>query len=279
MFRADLHSHTTCSDGTVDPKKLIDIAVQLDLSGLSITDHDTVMAYESALPYALEKGFSLLPGAEFSSFFQGESVHILAYGFQLGHPDLKAFCNYHYERRVKRMKEMIFNLNKVNVSITYEEVVGRLEGENHYILGRPHIAQLLIEKGIVSSFQNAFKHYLVPGAPGYVPNNSFSVEETLELIKVVKGKAVLAHPHIYKKKIIPELLNYSFDGIEGYYGRCHPDREKEWVEIGEERGWIITGGSDYHGTVKPKIPLGCSWVGDTVFNLLYQHYLQVNNEL
>ena len=226
----------------------------------------------------MQKKIPLLPGVEFSTTFYNQSVHLLAYAFQLEHPELHSFCNIHHERRLKRFKQIISKLNKEGVAVTLDDVLQLLEGQNYSVLGRPHLAQVLVNKGIVPSIQAAFKTYLGTNLPGYVPSDAFSIEETLELIRAVKGKAILAHPHIYSnRKLITSLLALPLDGIEGYYGRFHPNQEQKWLTIAQEKNWLVTGGSDYHGTVKPHLMLGCSWTGEEVFQTLYQHYLQVNN--
>ena len=276
-FRADLHCHSTCSDGTVDPCRLVDAAIQLGLSGLSITDHDTVAAYETALPYAQSKDFKLLPGVEFSTEYKGESLHVLAYAFQLDHPELKKFCQRHIDRRLHRIHQMIAQLNRGGIDITFEEVMSLLEGKNVSVLGRPHIAQVLIKRGLASNVNSAFKQYLSKGSVGFVPGDAFSFEETLALIKTIQGKAIFAHPHIYPNKgWVMALLEEDFDGMECFYGRVSIDYEAVWVAYADERKWLKTGGSDFHGSVKPRIPLGCSWVGEDVFTTLYTHFLKVN---
>jgi hypothetical protein len=144
-------------------------------------------------------------------------------------------------------------------------------------IGRPHIAMAMIKRGYVSSIQQAFQLYLGEGKPCYVPGVTYSVEETLEIIHQSKGLAIIAHPHLIKDgKILNELLNLNFDGIEGYYGRFPASAHERWLKIGARKGWIITGGSDFHGDVKPDLPLGSSWVGEETFMTLYHHFQ--NNE-
>lgn len=263
QFRADLHCHSTCSDGTASPEELIDLAIERNLSGLSITDHDTLNAYQTALPYAQKQNFPLIPGVEFSCIQRGESVHILGYAFNLQNPEILAFCQKHKSRRKQRSLLILEKLAEHGMPIELNTEV--LES-----IGRPHIALEMIKREYVHSMEEAFKKHLGEGCPCYVPGDAFSVEETIAVIHNAGGLAVIAHPHLINNSaIVTDLLRMPFDGIEAYYARFAPHKEKPWVKIGKHRDWILTGGSDFHGSVKPHIPLGCSWVAETTFNTLY----------
>ena len=140
--------------------------------------------------------------------------------------------------------------------------------------GRPHIAQAMIEKGYVASIEEAFKKYLGEGRCCYYPGSRPSVEETLDVIRSAGALAVIAHPQLIKqRRIINQLLEMDFDGIEAYYARFSGYDEQKWVNIAREKGWIVTGGSDYHGEIKPQNPLGSSWVSEETFRILQDHYL------
>ena len=267
-FRADLHCHTTASDGSLSPEELLLLAKEEGLAGLSITDHDTVEAYGVAIPLAKELGLELLPGIELSSMHQGQSVHILGYGFDLESETLRAFCNWHIERRIGRNREILALLSQKGMPVSEEEMHG-VEIPNKRIYGRPHIAQAMIAKGYVASIREAFDKWIGEGKPCYAPGMRVSVEETIATLHKAHGKAVIAHPHLIRSaKLVDELLEMPFDGIEGYYARLPLDVEKKWVDIGNKKGWIVTGGSDFHGSSKPYITLGSSWVAEPVFRQL-----------
>jgi 3',5'-nucleoside bisphosphate phosphatase len=268
QFRADLHCHSTFSDGTATPEELIDLAAESGLSGLSITDHDTVDAYHTALPYAHKKNISLISGVEFSCIHREESVHILGYAFSLTNQDLLNFCKLHQTRREKRLTLILEKLKQHEMPVT-------LEPQSFGSIGRPHIALEMIKHGYVRSVEEAFKKYLGEGCACYVPGEAFTVEESIRIIHKAGGFAVIAHPHLIRNsKIVTDLLKMPFDGVEAYYARFAPHQEKAWVKIGQYRQWLVTGGSDFHGTVKPHIPLGCSWVGTETFQQLHQRFLQ-----
>ena len=264
MFRADLHCHTNYSDGTDTPQQLIDLAIEKGLSGLSITDHDTVEAYGEALPYAEEKKFSLLTGVEFSSSFRGEPIHILGYGVSLKSEALYLLCQRHKKRREQRNSRILQKLEYLGHSIDPSKLQS-----NDRTIGRPHIALALIELGVVSTVREAFDRLLGEGKPAYTPGEVIEVEETIETIHKARGKAILAHPQLIRKKSnFKQMLSKPFDGLEGFYARMSRQREEPYITAAKERNWIITGGSDYHGSVKPQAELGSSWVNEETFDVL-----------
>lgn len=137
----------------------------------------------------------------------------------------------------------------------------------------------MIKKGYVQSVQEAFHLYIGENKPCYAPGVSkYTVEKTIEKIHEAKGLAVIAHPHLIEDgKIVNALLSMPFDGIEGYYARFSPEQEERWIKVGKRKGWLITGGSDFHGEIKPNNPLGCSWVGEETFNVLYELFRKNQN--
>lgn len=259
MYRADLHCHSTCSDGTCSPKELLLLAKEKGLSALSITDHDTIAAYTDSLIAESKKiGVKLLMGVEFSTRHKNIPVHILGYGYQ-NTEDLLAFCDKHQERRWNRNRAILEKLRRLSIIIEESE----LGDPNDRTIGRPHIAEILVKKRYVTSIQEAFDRYIGEKKPCFDPGVNFTPEETIEVIHKAGGKAFIAHPHLIKKgKIERELLEMEFDGIECYYGLFHSGQEKRWLKIAEEQGLLISGGSDFHGEIKPHIPLGCSWVDE-----------------
>lgn len=263
-FRADLHTHSTCSDGSCSPVELVELAHAQGLQGLSITDHDSIDAYATAIPRARELGIELCTGVEFSCIFQGQNVHILGYNYDLSNSEIHSFCARHQERRLHRNRAILDKLARQSMPISEEELKGNT-------IGRPHIAQLMVKKGYIRSIKDAFAHYLGDHKLCYVPSSSFSVEETIGLLHQAGGKVFLAHPHmLIRGQLARQLLKLPFDGIECYYSRCHANQEKRWVDMAQERGLLISGGSDFHGSIKPDIPLGCSWVDEATFRKIIE---------
>lgn len=273
-FRADLHCHTICSDGTFSPDELVRLAKASNLAGLSITDHDTIDSYKTALPIAKELNIEMIPGAEFSAIQAGVSVHILGYSFSLSSPVIAKFCERHQERRTNRNRSILKLLAKHNMPVTEEEILGTNNPLTHTI-GRPHIALAMIKRGYVSSVNEAFKKYLAEDKSCYAEGESFTVEETIDIIHQAKGLAVIAHPHLLdNEKTLKQLQLLDFDGIECYYANFNNDQNQRWMKIAEKKNWFMTGGSDFHGAVKPQISLGASWVPEETFRLLQKHYQQ-----
>ncbi len=272
-FRADLHCHTTCSDGTVKPQDIIQLAHDIGLQGLSITDHDTISAYPEAAPLAQAKNLSLISGLELSAIHQHTSVHILAYSFPLSSPIIEEFCHRHHQRREQRNQAILHLLAKHHMPLSVEDLSQEAFSCPKHSIGRPHIAMAMVKKGYVNSIQEAFYKYIGEGKLCYEPGAIFSVEETLDIIHQAKGLAIIAHPHLIEKVgILRDLLEMNFDGIEGYYARFPRTATERWIKIGERKGWIITGGSDFHGDIKPTLPLGSSWVNAETFAILEQHF-------
>lgn len=266
-FRADLHCHSTFSDGDLSPEELLQRAKEIGLQGLSITDHDTIAAYTPQLfEFSQKIGLKLLCGVEISSSFKGSGVHILGYGFDLQSLSFRFFLDDIADNRVKRNIHIFERLQKKGLSFTKEEI-DRFTKKEDRIMGRLHIAKLLLEKKYVNSINAAFQNYLSDKFIDY--SEQYEPEIVIKEIKKAKGKAVLAHPNYYKSdNFVRELLNFSFDGIEGYSAKLLPQIEEKWIKEGERRGLIITGGSDFHGELQAHFKLGSSWVREEVFKKL-----------
>lgn len=270
MFRADLHCHTTSSDGTMSPVEVVQLAKDVGLSGLSITDHDTIDAYATAVPAAKAAGILLGTGVEFSCTFLEKSVHILGYDFRLDDHDIREFCQKHQTRRIERNRVMIEKLKKHGVLIDEKELE-ELEGSGKTV-GRPHIAALMVKKGYVETMKEAFDKYIGDGKSCYERGPAISVPETIEIIHQADGKAFVAHPHLYKgAKWMRMLLELNFDGLECHYAKFSPDQERPWVRKAREKQLLISGGSDFHGDMKAHINLGCSWVDEVTFHRIFQN--------
>lgn len=281
-FRADLHCHSTCSDGTLTPKELILLAKKIGLQGISITDHDTIDAYSEAIPQAKESGIEIISGVEFSTIHMDNSVHILGYAFNLNSTEIQTLCQKHQQRRIERNRAILERLTAKGFSITEEEVQSCASIPSHgskRIMGRPHIAQAMVKKGYVESVQDAFKLYIGEDKPFFVRGELISLEETLQVIHAANGYAIIAHPHLIKNEsLLANLLTMKFDGIECYYSQFQSQQHERWIKIAKKKNWLMTGGSDFHGDIKPTIPLGCSWVPEETFRVLQNHFHNVMSE-
>ncbi len=269
FFRADLHCHSTCSDGSMRPIELLNHAVEKGLNALSITDHDSIDAYNpQTLTTAIELGLKLISGVEFSTVLNQISVHLLGYDFSLDNQEIASFCEMHKIRRQTRYRAILELLDKLGMPINEDELLNTVAHSAperlNLTIGRPHIAQMMVQLGYVETLQEAFKKYLGDGCSCYVQGEYVTPEATIDIIHKAGGVAVIAHPHLIKdSSVLLKLLEMNFDGIECYYSKFPPKEHERWLKIANQRNWLITGGSDFHGTVKPTTPLGCSWINDT----------------
>lgn len=263
-FRADLHCHSTCSDGSLSPEQLVIHAKEIGLQGLAITDHDTIASYPEVFEIGKEQGIEIIPGVEYSASHRDVSVHVLGYGFDVKNEGVLALCSAHKERREKRNDRILKKLADHGMPLKKEEILFETT------MGRPHIAKALIKKGYVASLQEAFNRYIGDRKPCHVRGEPIEVKETIETIHAAGGFAVIAHPHLIKDAgIVANLLEMDFDGIECYYAFMSDDKNRDWKKKAEKRGWLVTGGSDFHGEdIKPKNPLGISWIGEETFRKL-----------
>ena len=255
--RYDLHTHSTVSDGTFLPNELIDLAASYELAGISITDHDTIDAYTDELfSYAHEKNIEIVPGVEFSSCYGDTGIHLLGYCFDIDNPEIKQFCIRHKERRRERNLLILDLLKKAGMELTLDDL-----SDAKGVVGRPHIASAMIKKGYVATLQDAFRLYIGDGKPCFAPGNRFSLDETIGVIHKAGGKAVLAHPILLKKRsLIKKLLELPFDGVECFYANFSGKQNGEISHIAEKHNNLIqTGGSDFHGSVKPHSVLGSAY--------------------
>lgn len=256
----DLHSHTDKSDGTFTPAELVDEAVRVGLTALSITDHDTFTGYDAAVPYAREAGLELICGIELSTKYQGATLHLLGYfPGRLPSQDLRDWLESILEARRDRNRRLIAKLQSLGIDITLEEV----EKEGRTLTARPHFARVLINKGYVKDMQAAFDEYLDESAKGFVQRREVPIEEALERIRGSGGVSSLAHPVRVAKNKWDKLAEYAedlaglgLDAIEVYHSEHSPENVAYYNSLAERFGLGITGGSDFHGANKTDIALG-----------------------
>lgn len=254
-MKADLHTHTYCSDGTLSPGDLQKAALQAGLNAISITDHDTLKAYEL---WPKSEALALISGIELSVTFAKASIHLLAYSFALQNSALQALCLEQVVRREKRNCDILERLKSLGYPLEEQELYFQ-GAETIGSIGRPHIAQVLMNKGYVSSIREAFDRLIGEDAPAFVSGARCSLEEAVEVIHEAGGFAVVAHPHFVKdKSILRRALASSIDGLEAYYASFGREHSDYFVHMASERGLFVTGGSDFHGETKPQNTLGSS---------------------
>jgi predicted metal-dependent phosphoesterase TrpH len=250
----DLHTHTTASDGTDTPAQLINKALSCGITTLAITDHDTTSGWSEAIA-ALRSPMSLVLGAEISTLtLEGTSVHILGLLFDVEDPDLQAMLTDSRDTRIPRMRKMIELLAADGIAITMEDVIAATpEGAT---VGRPHLADALVNKKIIASRDEAFVDLLHNGSKYYVTHAAPTPESAISQIRKAGGVAVIAHPfasrrgEIISSATFIDLVAAGLNGIEVNH-RDHSQNEREQlIEIADQLSLVKTGSSDYHGNGK-----------------------------
>lgn len=255
----DLHTHTSASDGTYRPAELVELARQLGLTALAITDHDCVDGLEEGLARGQELGLTVIPGVEISVEWQGREMHILGYYVDYQQPEFMEALAQLREFRDQRNPRMVAKLQELGIDITLAEVEARAQGQ---VVGRPHFAAVLLEKGVVSSVAEAFDRYLARGGLAYVPKERLTPRQGIELIRQAGGLPVLAHPRYLKleegalTELVRELKTFGLAGIEAYYSENSEEDTALALAVARAEGLLSTGGTDFHGSNKPEIQLG-----------------------
>ncbi len=246
---ADLHIHTYYSDSTSSPEEVVEQAQQNGLSCIAIVDHDTIDGIAPTIAAAAKYGLEVVPGIELSSEINGKDVHILGYFIDCANEHFSARIKQMQGSRVGRMEEMIAKLRLLGVNnIALEEVAALAKSDS---LGRPHLAKVLVAKGVVSDVRQAFDRYLSEGAPAYVSKFQQTPYEAIQLIRGAGGVAVLAHPLITAvDELIPSFVREGLGGIEVYYPNCSNNTIHFYEGIAQKHGLAVTGGSDAHGEAK-----------------------------
>ena len=255
----DLHTHTTHSDGSASPQELIERACAKRARAVAITDHDTVGALGEARAAAERFGVEFVDGIEISAEYSPGTMHILGYCID---GESGALANKLLElkqARERRNPQIANRLRLLGFDISYDEVA-KVAGNQ--VVGRPHFARVMIEKGHVASIQEAFDRFLKKGAAAYVEKARLSPAESIALIHEAGGVAVLAHPYQLKlesyeaaDELVGELARVGLDGIEALYSRHSAAQRDSYSEIALRHDLLVTGGSDYHGSYKPDISL------------------------
>jgi predicted metal-dependent phosphoesterase TrpH len=258
----DLHSHTDESDGTFSPAQLVDEARRVGVDVLAITDHDTFSGYDQALPLAPAAGLELICGIELSTELHRHSVHLLGYFMRGGElTDFRSWVLTMQASRRERNIALVARLRELGLDITLEEATARGRG----MTGRPHFARIMVEKGYVKDLQQAFDEYLAEGAKGYVERHEPTFADAVERIRRSGGIASLAHPVRLKEdlsSILPGLCDAGLNAIEAYHSDHGPEQTELYLELARRYNLLVTGGSDFHGAVKPSIELGTGRSGN-----------------
>ena len=267
----DLHVHSTFSDGSMSPAELVHYAHRLGLSALAITDHDTIEGVDEAMHMGGTLGVEVVSGLELSIKHGDTAVHLLGYLFEPSDKALLLALQRLQAARLERNEIILDNLNRLGVAIEMQELE-KISG--HGQSGRPHIAQILIQKHVVKNMDEAFDRYLARGGLAYAPRTVLQAEDAIKMIKNAGGLAVLAHPQQLEKSgkdvgaVISKLQAAGLDGIEVYYPTHSRQFKKKLLTIAKKLDLLATGGSDYHGTIRPGTTLAGGKNCSVPWNLL-----------
>lgn len=260
----DLHTHSTFSDGSLTPEELVQEALRRNLSAIALTDHDTVTGILHFLEACKKYQIKGIPGIEFSvddELTDGGQIHLIGLFIDHNSPEINKYAQSMKQHRIERNVKIVKKLKQLRIKISTKDVE---KESTDGVLGRAHIARVLIKKEVVASVQEAFDKLLGPGKPAFVPKPRFMAEEIISLIKNANGIAILAHPIYLNFKstqelyeFIRNLADYGLDGVEIFYPNTPKKMVHRLLKITDKLNLLISGGSDYHGKIiRPEVNLG-----------------------
>ena len=254
----DLHTHSTVSDGSDAPARIPELAHAVGCRAVALTDHDRQDGIAAATARAEELGVELIPGVEISCEHSG-SMHLLVYFLEPGEGPLQDELVRLQVARDTRNRRMADLMAQVGLPVTYQEIIDEAGDTG---AGRPHIARILVRKGVVASIQEAFDVWLAKGKPAYVDKDRLAPQDAVRLALASSGVPVLAHPLSLDlppaeiESTVSELATYGLRGLEAIYGRYTPSERSGIAALARRNHLVVTGGSDHHGTYKPDLQVG-----------------------
>lgn len=260
--RIDLHVHSSFSDGTYTPAQLIQLAKEIGLSAIALTDHDTIEGIQEAVNAASDSGIELIPGVEMSCLYRRKDIHIVGLLIDHENPDLLRSIRHYQDNRTKRNEIMAKKLTDGGFSVTVPELEQQFPGAT---LTRAHFARFFVEKSVWNSKDEAFDRYIGEGCPYYVEKAYVSPDEAIKVIHKAGGIAILAHPLLYRlsdlelESMVTYLKGLGLDGIETMYSTYSDAQQLYMLHLAADHQLLKSGGSDFHGANKPDIALGTGY--------------------
>lgn len=255
----DLHTHSNRSDGTDPPREVVERAARVGLSAVALTDHDTLAGVPEAMAAASREGVEVVPGIEISCEWEPGTMHMLVLFLEPGREPFHSMLDELARWRETRNQQLIERLQSLRLDITLDEVEAEAGAGS---MGRPHVAAVMVGKGLVPDLGAAFDLYLAKGRPGYVGRRRLGPEEAIGLARDSGAVPVLAHPHTLGlepgslEDLLERLQEAGLVGLESHYSDYPLEQRLRWAERARRRGLIPSGGSDYHGRYKPWLELG-----------------------
>lgn len=244
----DLHLHTTASDGTLAPADLVARAAQARLSTISVTDHDTVAGYAEARDAAERLSLTLVPGIEITAIEDGRDVHLLGYYFDPGSAPLAEFLQQQRRNRIVRAEQISERLRQLGYAIDTRRLLDQAERLTGRSIGRPQVADALVEAGHVRTRDEAFERFLGAGRPAFIARCGEPPEHVVEIVRGAGGIVSLAHPGLLgMDHLIPRLAGAGLTAIEVVHSEHSLEHERRYRETASAHGLAVSGGSDYHG--------------------------------
>lgn len=271
MSGIDLHTHTDRSDGTFAPAELVRRAAELQLDVVAVTDHDTSDGLAEALAAGAEAGIEVVPGVELSAEFEGTSVHVLCYWMDAEHAGLQGELGRLRDERLRRGELMVERLHALGMPVSFERVREIAGGGN---IVRPHVAQAMVEAGVVASEKEAFDEWIGDGKPAHVPKHALHPVAATSLIREAGGLCVLAHPGMWgdqtsvPEQLIEAMAEAGMVGLEVDHTDHSPEQREHYRKLAGRLDLIATGGSDCHGARYEPIRLGTSVCDPEAFERL-----------
>lgn len=286
----DLHVHSNVSDGTLTPSEVVRHAYEKGLKAIALTDHDTVEGIEEALAECIRLNeklagmgvkerkelwnpFEVVPGIEISCNYGKAELHILGLFVDYKNREFRDALGEIRQKRIARNQKMIELFHKHNMDITMEDLY---HGNPDTVVTRAHFARLMQEKGYVKTKADAFKRYIGPGCPLYLPKPTITPEHAMNMLAMAKAVPVLAHPYLYKlgdagtEECVQYLMKLGLKGVEAYHSSNNRYESGKLKDMAVRNGLFVTGGSDFHGTNKPDIEIGCGRGGLRVHESLLE---------
>ncbi len=275
----DLHIHSTFSDGSLTPEAIVELALQAGLKTISLTDHDGMRGTVRFMEACRTAGVRGIPGVEISVDCKSGTMHMLGYFLLERNPHFEPALVRIRQGREDRNQAILEKLNHMGYALTWQDVV-QFAGED--VVGRPHFARALIEKGYFKKKEDVFDRLLGKGKPGYIDRFRLTAEESIAMIRQAGGVPVLAHPltlGLHRKglrAVLADLAAKGLQGIEAYYPEHDATQTRNCMALAEEFHLAVTGGSDFHGALNPALKLGVGFgnlvIPDDLADRLYERF-------